>query len=255
MGANSKRAESLEVENLSNINLLLTPHSLKIRTFNKTDRMNTTFGFLSLPFEMRINIYKYISPVNSDFSYTNYQGLYLSRKAVQQEMDTECPKAFQATLQHLPKPAYVSNLEVRYFDGIRYVRTPENFSHLSNLRVDVHLDFQILKSTKGFKKPEDRVFTKVIAPLLSCAVRTFSVYINTDCFVTLSDTFLASWITKGIITPVVEEMVRQEPLARRPKIVTLRTDNTYCLLTSRGHFEREQLREMDREVFGPMVPR
>jgi hypothetical protein len=216
--------------------------------------MKTTFGFLSLPFEMRINIYKYISPLNSDFSYTNYQGLYLSCKAVQQEMDTECPKAFQATLQHLPKPAYVSNLEVRYFDGLRYVRTPGNFSHLSNLRIDAHLDFQILTSTERIVIPAEQVFTTVIAPLLSCAVRILSVHTRSDCKVALYDPLLAFCVTKGIMRQVGKEMVRQEPLARL-KIVELKTEKTYCLLTSRGHFDSQQLREMDCEVFGPVVPR
>jgi hypothetical protein len=63
--------------------------------------MNPSLGMLSLPAELRVEIYTLIGPTNLSFTYTEYKGLYLSCKIVHYEMDAECSKSFQGEIHEL----------------------------------------------------------------------------------------------------------------------------------------------------------
>ncbi|KAF2826962.1 hypothetical protein CC86DRAFT_291335, partial [Ophiobolus disseminans] len=102
--------------------------------------MTATLGFLNLPAELRLQIYRHISPTNLSFSCNDYQGFYTSCKTIKHEMDVECSRPIRGELQKLRQDDRIFLLDEGYFNGTRYAYNPTKFWHLNDVRLNIYVD-------------------------------------------------------------------------------------------------------------------
>jgi len=133
----SVEARDASVPEFQNAKILRCVAFTFTKTQHATLKMKQALGMLTLPAELRVEIYKLIGPTTIDFTYTKYSGLYLSCKTIHREMDVECAKRFHDEIHRIRQQPHVFILEPSFLDGHRYLSTPNTFAHLSNIKVEV----------------------------------------------------------------------------------------------------------------------
>jgi hypothetical protein len=115
----------------------------KIRS-DRTEKMqlNSRLGLLSLPPELRCEIYQYISPTLPGFDYNDWRGVYASCHLIKHEMDIECSKPLMNALRTLLSQHSVFAIEAAFFNSSIYLHAPTKFSHLKNIRMTLHIDVE-----------------------------------------------------------------------------------------------------------------
>lgn len=116
-----------------------TPSSLRITDIDIEPNTKKR-GFLSLPAELRINVYRFISPIDMEFSYLNFQGLYLSCKTIRHEMDVECSKHFKKELDRIPAYRRVTLVKAEYHNGAQHMPSANTFPQLNNIKLNIYVD-------------------------------------------------------------------------------------------------------------------
>ncbi|KAH3959854.1 hypothetical protein HBI70_134470 [Parastagonospora nodorum] len=145
-------------------------------------------GFLDLPPELRLKVYRHISPTHSGFDYDDWRGLYSSCRLVKYEMDNECSKLIQIALRDVLSHECVFAIEAIFFNGTGYIHKPTKFPHLKIIHVTLHFDvdaywkdrWTLLRTSflphVSFRKDlfyeggKGTAFDEVLAPLLPWAI-------------------------------------------------------------------------------------
>lgn len=176
--------------------------------------LGTKPSLLDLPAEMRIAIYSFIGPTQQSFRYSDYRGLYFSCKMIHREMDAECPKQFQDKLEDLQKRPSVILLDAVLSDGRRSWFAPTKFSHLSTIRIDVHIEVEKFPTDLDLPYSTDSTLSwmTVAKDLLTCSIQHLSLRFHTNQIYRSSDWCRIMDISKDMISDLRKRSYLQRSL-------------------------------------------